>query len=93
MGGIVQPAGEPKGRVTAIDASTGAVKWQYDSRRPMVSAVTATAGDLVFTGELTGDFVALDARWGDVCASASRPAAPSAAALSPTRSPADNMWP
>ena len=28
--------------------------------------MTTTAGDVVFTGELTGDFLALDARSGDV---------------------------
>jgi glucose dehydrogenase len=52
--------------LTAVDASTGAVKWKYQSKRPMVSAVTATKGDVVFTGELTVDFLALDARDGKV---------------------------
>jgi len=32
----------------------------------MVAAVTTTAGDVVFTGELTGDFLALNAKTGDV---------------------------
>ena len=32
----------------------------------MVAAVTTTAGNVVFAGELTGDFVTLDARTGDV---------------------------
>ena len=32
----------------------------------MVAAVTTTAGDVLFSGELTGDFIALDARSGDV---------------------------
>jgi len=32
----------------------------------MVAAVTATSGDMLFTGELTGDFLALDARDGKV---------------------------
>ena len=66
MGGIVQPASDPKGRITALDASSGTVKWTYDSKRPVVAAVTATAGGLVFTGELTGDFIALDAKSGEV---------------------------
>jgi glucose dehydrogenase len=30
----------------------------------MVAAVTSTAGQVLFTGELTGDFLALDARTG-----------------------------
>ena len=32
----------------------------------MVAAVTTTSGNLVFTGELTGDFIVLDAVSGDV---------------------------
>ena len=55
-----------QGWLTAVDASTGAVKWKYRSPRPMVAAVTTTAGNLVMTGELTGDFVVFDARSGDV---------------------------
>ncbi len=66
MGGIVKFGDESQGWLTAIDASTGAVKWKYQSKRPMVSAVTATKGNVVFTGELTGDFLALDAQSGKV---------------------------
>jgi alcohol dehydrogenase (cytochrome c) len=32
----------------------------------MLAAVTTTSADLVFTGELTGDFMALDAKTGEV---------------------------
>ena len=32
----------------------------------MVAAVTPTAGNVLFAGELTGDFLALDARTGEV---------------------------
>jgi alcohol dehydrogenase (cytochrome c) len=68
MGGTfdLDPPERSQGWVTAIDASTGAVKWKYRSPRPMVASVTATAGNLLLTGELTGDFLALDARTGDV---------------------------
>lgn len=55
-----------QGWVTAIDASTGALRWRYRSPRPVVAAVTATGGGLIFAGELTGDFIALDARTGAV---------------------------
>lgn len=66
LGGSVEmdPPETAQGWVTAIDASTGATKWKYRSARPMVAAVTTTAGNLVLTGELTGDFLALDARDG-----------------------------
>ena len=62
----LDPPEKAQGWVTAVDASTGAVKWKYRSPRPMVAAVTATAGNLLLTGELTGDFLALDARTGEV---------------------------
>ena len=55
-----------RGRLTAFDASTGREKWRYDAAKPLVAGVTATAGDLIFTGELSGDLLALDARSGKV---------------------------
>src|SRR2546428_7397400 len=57
-------AAEARGWLTAVDAASGTVRWRYRSPRPMVAGVTATAGGLVFTGELTGDFLALDAETG-----------------------------
>jgi len=66
MGGTAKRSAESQGWLTAIDASTGAVQWKYQSKRPMVSAVTATKGNVVFTGELNGDFLALDAHDGKV---------------------------
>jgi PQQ-dependent dehydrogenase (methanol/ethanol family) len=53
-----------QGWLTAVDASTGKVRWRYHSELPMVAAVTTTAGGLVVTGENTGDFLALDAATG-----------------------------
>jgi alcohol dehydrogenase (cytochrome c) len=68
LGGDVEldPPAKSQGWVTAIDAVTGTVKWRYRSPRPMVAAVTATGGDLLLTGELSGDFLALDEKTGDV---------------------------
>jgi alcohol dehydrogenase (cytochrome c) len=68
MGGSVIPDPKDKstGWLTAIDASTGQVRWRYHSARPMLAAVTTTSANLVFTGELTGDFMTLDAKSGDV---------------------------
>jgi alcohol dehydrogenase (cytochrome c) len=60
------PWSAARGRLTAFDASTGKEKWRYDAAKPLVAGVTATAGDLIFTGELTGDFLVLDARSGKV---------------------------
>ncbi|HSR14539.1 MAG TPA: PQQ-binding-like beta-propeller repeat protein, partial [Gemmatimonadales bacterium] len=50
-----------QGWLTAVDASTGAVRWRYRSNEPMVAAVTTTGGGLVVTGEMTGDFLVVDA--------------------------------
>jgi alcohol dehydrogenase (cytochrome c) len=68
FGGVTKfdPWSAARGRLTAFDASTGHEKWRYDAAKPMVAGVTATAGDVAFAGELTGDLVALDARTGKV---------------------------
>jgi alcohol dehydrogenase (cytochrome c) len=64
LGGEWTPTGQGTGWLTAIDAFTGAVQWKYHSPRQMVGAVTSTAGGVVMTGELTGDFVVFDAMTG-----------------------------
>lgn len=68
MGGGVRadPPDKSRGWLTAIDASTGAVRWKHESPRPMLAAVTTTSANLIFTGELLGDFMALDAKSGEV---------------------------
>jgi alcohol dehydrogenase (cytochrome c) len=68
MGGTIRqdPPDKSRGWLTAFDASTGAVRWKYESKRPLLAAVTATSSNLIFTGELMGDFLALDAKTGEV---------------------------
>jgi len=65
LGGEYEMEGIGAGRLTAIDATTGSVRWRYDAPRPMVAAVTVTGGGLVLTGEITGDFLAFDADTGE----------------------------
>ena len=60
------PWSAARGRLTAFDASTGQEKWRYDAAKPMIAGVTTTEGDLVFTGDLAGNLLALDARSGKV---------------------------
>ena len=60
------PPETSRGWITALDAATGAVRWKYQSIRPMLAGVTTTSAGLVFSGELTGDLLALDARDGKV---------------------------
>jgi len=50
-----EPWANAKGWLTAFDASSGKELWKYEAGKPMIGGVVATAGDLVFTGELTGD--------------------------------------
>lgn len=61
MGGKVELDPTRQGWLTAVDASTGAVRWRYRSNEPMVAGVTTTGGGLVVTGEMTGDFLVFDA--------------------------------
>jgi alcohol dehydrogenase (cytochrome c) len=64
LGGTVEPVGKPQGWLTAVDVHDGSVRWRYRSSMPMVAAATTTGGGVVFTGEQTGDFLALDAATG-----------------------------
>lgn len=68
MGGtyIFDPPEKARGWLTAIDASTGKVRWRYESAKPMLAAVTTTSAEIAFAGEMTGDFIVLDARDGKV---------------------------
>ena len=53
--------GEPLGFFAAIDPLTGVRKWEIPlTDMPSSAGVLATGGGLVFTGRLTGEFVALD---------------------------------
>ena len=67
-GGAVasDPREKSKGWLTAIDASTGKERWKYASPTPLVAGVTATSGGVLFTGDLNNDFLALDAKTGEV---------------------------
>ena len=64
LGGEVEDVGDWQGWLTAIDVKDGSIRWQYRSEMPLVAAVTTTGGGLVFTGEMTGDFLAFDAATG-----------------------------
>ena len=65
-GDIQGPPSEAKGWLTAFDADTGAVKWQFAASAPVVAAVTPTAGGLVFSADLKGGLRAFDAESGAV---------------------------
>lgn len=60
------PPEEAAGWLTAVEAASGSVRWRYHSSKPLVAGVTTTSTALVFTGELTGDLIVLDATDGRV---------------------------
>ena len=53
-----------RGWLNAVDADSGTIRWVWQAPTPLLSGVTATAGDLVFVGDLTGHLRAFDARTG-----------------------------
>jgi alcohol dehydrogenase (cytochrome c) len=55
----------PRGYLKAIDPLTGQSKWEVPSDIPRFSGVLSTAGGVVFTGKLTGEFEAYDADTGE----------------------------
>lgn len=64
--GRFDPFEQARGWVTAVDAETGQVRWRKQTPKPMVAAITSTAGGLVFTGDLDGNVLAYDAQSGEV---------------------------
>lgn len=54
------------GHLSAVDVATGEVRWRYRDPHPMMGGVLSTAGGVVFTGNLEGEALALDARSGKV---------------------------
>jgi glucose dehydrogenase len=55
-----------RGWTNAIDAATGKMVWRYQSPTPMVAGVTPTAGGVVLTGDMDGNFLVMDAKDGKV---------------------------
>lgn len=64
---INMPPEEPRsGWVSALDDRSGQINWQYHTPAPVTAGVTPTAGGVVFTGDLAGNFFVFDARTGKV---------------------------
>ena len=53
------------GLLSSIDLDTGKVNWQHKTKNPLIGGVLHTAGGLVFSGEGSGEFFALDAKSGE----------------------------
>jgi alcohol dehydrogenase (cytochrome c) len=63
-GGMRKIAEPDHGAVRAIDAKTGAIKWEYVLPTPSLAGVMSTASGLVFAGDNEGYFNAFDSRTG-----------------------------
>jgi alcohol dehydrogenase (cytochrome c) len=64
--GKMDPRREARGWVTAVDATTGAVRWRFRAPAPVVAGVTATAGGLTFTADQSGRIYAFETATGAV---------------------------
>jgi alcohol dehydrogenase (cytochrome c) len=62
--GVQVDAEDMTGSISAFDGS-GEEKWRWRNELPMCASTLATGGDLVFAGEPSGEFNALDARTGE----------------------------
>jgi len=63
----LEPIDEARwGLLSAIDLTTGKLRWQHRTDDPLVGGVLATAGGLIFTGEGNGRLDAVDATTGKV---------------------------
>ena len=62
-----EPTGDPRwGLVSAIDLATGKIHWQVKTKQPLMGGVLATAGDLLFMGEGSGEFNAYHSDTGNL---------------------------
>ena len=57
---------DKRGLLRATDPLTGKAKWELPFKSPNIAGALATAGGLVFTGMLTGEFIAVDADTGKI---------------------------
>ena len=64
--GTFDPPERFGGWLTATDADSGVIRWRVKAPAPVLSAVTPTAGGLVFFGDLGGNVYALDKTSGQV---------------------------
>jgi glucose dehydrogenase len=62
--GSNDPIDKWHGWINAVDPATGRMAWRIKWPTPMYAALTPTAGNVLFTGDLDGNFLVLDARNG-----------------------------
>ena len=62
--GTNDPIDKWSGWINAVDPKSGKMVWRVHTSTPMYAALTPTAGNVLFTGDLNGKFLVLDARTG-----------------------------
>jgi alcohol dehydrogenase (cytochrome c) len=60
------PIEQGRGVLAAVDVASGKLRWKVEGPGPMLANVTATSGDVVFAGDLTGILYAVNADTGEV---------------------------
>jgi alcohol dehydrogenase (cytochrome c) len=60
------PNEEPWGAMRALNAMTGERQWEFRLQSPPWSGILSTAGGVVFSGDMEGNFFALDAARGNL---------------------------
>jgi alcohol dehydrogenase (cytochrome c) len=63
---LLDPGAQASGWIRSFDAATGEPRWAVKTATPMLAGLTATAGDVLLTGDLNGDFLVLLASSGKV---------------------------
>lgn len=58
------PGGAIRAHIDAFDPVTGEKKWSWPTKYPILSSLLVTGGDLLFTGDVEGRFLAFDAKTG-----------------------------
>ena len=64
--GVAVDGEDIAGSISAFDPKTGQETWRWRHDQPMCGSVLTTAGNLVFAGEPSGKFNALNAETGDL---------------------------
>ncbi len=60
------PIDEARGVLAAVDVTSGKLRWRIETSAPMLANVTATAGGVIFAGDLKGTLYAVNADDGNV---------------------------
>ena len=66
MDKLMDPPDMARGWVTAFNADDGTVVWKHQTPKPVLAAITPTAGGLVFAADLGGTLYAFDASTGAI---------------------------